>query len=369
MPIQVIKVKNSPYYYLRGTYRGVHVFRSTKTRDKKVADEDRKAAEDEINASGKVGKSYTFRDAVDAWLNAGGAEKYLVEMNKDGSWKSGPMKEFEYMSVGRIDQIAMDAAAKRTYSWQKPQTLNRQFYAPAIAVLNHAARLGWCPKREWMRPRVKRSDIKRTKWFSYDDAAKFYAHAPDNLKAIFVFCIYTGARITEALELNEDAVQLESRWAVLNATKTDDLRGVPLHRAVVRELREAADALMHRRREATVSRPAASALFLTRKDTPYASKREDGLVQGGGYFKTAWNNTLERSGLEGYTPYSMRHTFNNWLIMAGIDQATREALMGHDNGSTNAIYSDAPQAHLIEAVDKLRDFIVHGNSTSISVNS
>lgn len=371
MPIEIKKYKNSPYYYLRGTYRGVHVFRSTKTRDKKIADEDRKAVEDEINASGKIGKSHTFRDAVDAWLNAGGAERFLVEMDDNGKWKPGPMREFENMPVGRIDQVAMDAAAQRTYpsSTHKPQTLNRQFYAPAIAVLNHASRLGWCEKREWMRPRVKRSDIERTKWFSYEDAAKFYAHAPDHLKAIFVFCIYTGARITEAIELEIKDINLESRWAVLNATKTDNLRGVPLHTALVRVLSEGNAARKRRQGEGNAVLATVSAAFLTQRDTVYASKRENGLVQGGGYFKTAWKATIRRAGLTGYTPYSARHTFNNWLIMAGIDQATREALMGHDNGSTNAIYSDVPQTELIAAVDKLKDFTVHGNSTSVRENS
>lgn len=159
--------------------------------------------------------------------------------------------------------------------------------------------------------------------------------------------------VEEAIELEIKDINLESKWAVLNGSKTDGWRGVPLHRAIT-------GATWASRGLTCPS----SSFFLTQKGKPYTSHRDnEGKVQGGGYFKTARNKTLERAGLTGYTPYSMRHTFNNWLIMAGINQATREALMGHDNGSTNAMYSDVPQEDLIREVEKLKDFMLHGNST------
>lgn len=368
MPIEVIKVKKSPYYQLRGTYRGVYIYKTTKTSNRKIADELRKETEDEIDAKGKTRTAHTFSDAVDRYLESGGSERYLTAADmldkKTDNWKPGIMQQFSDIHLDRLDQIALDVAAKQAFPNFKPQTLNRHFYTPFIAVMNHAAQDGLCDFRKWRRPRQTRA--KRRKWFSYEDAAKFYQHAPEHLKAIFVFCVYTGARITETIELEIKDINLESKWAVLNASKTDAFRGVPLHHALINEISEYWDyrAWKHHFRDL------AKMVILAQSGEPYIPHRkDDGTVQGGGYFKTAWKTTLKNAGLDGYTPYSMRHTFNNWLIMAGIDQATREALMGHDNGSTNAMYSDAPQSHLIEAVEKLKDFTVHGFSTPILVNS
>lgn len=353
MPIEVIKLKTSPYYYLRGTYRGVYIFKSTKTRNRKTADEDRKATEDEIDKTGKIRKSYTFSHAVDVYLDGGGSDRYLIETYEEGRWKPGVMQQFEFTAIDRIDQIALDAAAKKAFPNVKPQTLNRHFYTPFIAVMNHAAKLKMCDKQDWMRPRVKRSDTKRKKWFSYEDAEKFYNHAPCHLKAIFVFCIYTGSRITEALELETKDINLESKWAVLNATKTEAFRGVPLHPRVVQELKEYWDYRLWQHQFVGPNKM----VFMTQNGMEYSTHRQDdGTVQGGGYFKTAWAATLRRAGLEGFTPYSMRHTFNNWLILANVSDTLRESLMGHDSESTNAIYSDVPQDRLIETVGLLKDF-------------
>lgn len=357
MPLKLVRFKKSKNWYIRGTVAGQSVNESTGTDRKDVAEALRIKRENELHQGIVNGsrKTAAFVEAVDAYLEGGGSARHMEKV----------LEQFEFTPLRGIGQRELDAAALRAYPGVKPQTLNRHFYTPFIAVMNFAAQDGLCDFRQWRRPRVKRSDTKRAKWFSEADAAKFYAAAPAHLQAIFVFCIYTGARITEAVELSQGDIDLTSRWAVLCATKTDGYRGVPLHPAAARALREHWDYRAWRR---GAGLPAMA--FLTPSGTAYASRRgEDGTLSGGGHFKTAWTATLRRAGLEGYTPYSMRHTFNNWLIRAGVNQVTREALMGHDGGSINAVYSDVPQADLIAAVDLLPDFTLHGFSTEKSVNS
>lgn len=367
MPLKLVKVKNSKNLYIRGTVAGQYVYESTGTDRREYAEAKRIKRENElleISVHGKR-KSAKFVEAVEKYLDGGGSARHMEKV----------LEQFEFTPVRAIGQQELDAAALKAYPSVSPQTLNRHFYTPFIAVMNHAAQDGLCDFRKWRRPRVKKGA--KRKWFTYEDAAKFYNAAPYHLKAIFAFCVYTGARMTEAIELQINDINLESRWAVLNASKTDSFRGVPIHSVGVRAFQTYRDTIEKKIRYLKDKKPARfskfklpETAFLTQNFQPYIPHRlKDGTVQGGGYFKTAWNATLTKAGLKGYTPYSMRHTFNNWLILAGIDQATREALMGHDNGSTNALYSDVPQNHLIEAIERLPDFTLHGNSTSEKAKS
>lgn len=342
MSLKIIKIKTSENWYIRGAVRGTSVFKSTGTKNKVIAEEERRDLEDSLSRK----RSILFGKAAEKYLDGGGSEKFLLDQfDKDTDNWTGVLGQFEKTPISDITQDELDAAAKRAFPNVKPQTLNRQFYTPFIAVYNFTARSELCEKREWRRPRVRRSDIEKTKWFSCLDAAKMLDALPPHLRVILIFCIYTGARITEAVEMEIKDVHLQDRWAVINATKTDSYRGVPLHKAAVWALRQ----YIGDRKDGRV--------FLTQKDLPYKTKRNAaGFTEGGGYFKTAWATGLTNASLKGYTPYSMRHSLNNWLILEGIDQTMREAIMGHDNQSTNSIYSDVPQKRLIEAIDKLPDF-------------
>lgn len=342
MPLKIIKIKGSDNWYIRGTLRGVPVFKTTGTPRKEAADDQRRELEDNI----LNGANYTFGQAALKYLDAGGSGKFLTDQfDKETDEWTGVLGQFENTFLSDIGQSELEEGAKAAYPNVKPQTLNRQFYTPFIAVWNYAVSLEWCHKKEWRRPKVRRSDVKKTRWFFYETAAQFYPHLPAHIKPLFIFWIYTGARPTEAIELDIKDLNLKKRWAVLNATKTDAYRGVPLHKVVVKELKE----YLGDRKEGRV--------FLTNLGVPYESKRgPSGPTEGGGYVKTSWAKALESAKLSGYTPYSTRHSLNNWLIMLGVEKTTREAIMGHDDGSTNVMYSDVPQAHLIRIIDQLPDF-------------
>jgi integrase/recombinase XerD len=345
MPLKIIKKKSSPYWYIRGSIKGRSVYQTTGTTDKEIADAERIALERRILEESVYGvrKTITFGEGVGNYLDAGGSKRFLGTYDKDtGEW-SGVLGQFVNTPMNTIGQSELDAAARRCYPNAKPQTLNRQFYTPFISVWNFCAQDDLVDQRTWRRPSVKKLSISRRKWFTQEQAGQFLGGAAPHLRVIFLFCLYTGVRITEAIEMRVSDIDLKNRWAVVNSTKTDNRRGVPLHRSIVEHL---TPVFMDGRTHA----------FLTYFNKPYISKRgEDGTVEGGGYFKSAWTAALRRSGLQGFTPYSMRHTLNNWLLMEGVETATREAIMGHDSGSTNAHYVDVPNAHLIEIIDRLPD--------------
>lgn len=347
MPLQLKKYTRSPNWFIRGTYQKIYVFETTGTPVRSLAQAKLDNLIGEIN-DGTFNKRrrFTFGEAAVAYREAGRSSRYLGE-EADGQW-TGVLGQFLDTPLDSIGQKELDTAAKAVYPDVKPQTLNRQFYTPFIAVWNFAANEKMCAERSWSRPKEKKSDKKKRAWFRKPEtAAKLFDKLPWHLRALFIFYLYTGARITEAIELEIPDLYLEENWAVLNATKTEALRGVPLRPLVVKVLRW------------YIGDRKAGRVFLTHHGKPYEGRRRpDGTVEDSGYFKTSWNASIEAAGLsgEGLTPYSMRHTFNNWLIRAGVEKEHREALMGHTDESTNAIYSDVPQEELIRIVSELPDF-------------
>ena len=347
MPLKLKKYKNSPNWKIRGTYKGHYINQTTGTPDKGLAEAELGNVIQEINNAtfNRGRKTYTFGEAALSYRECGGSARYLGEF-EHGAW-DGVIGQFLDVPLADIDQKELDAAANRVYPNVKPQTLDRQFYTPFIAVWNHGFDKKMCPLQRWSRPEVRKADKKRRPWFRKPEiAGKVLFALPWHLKALFLFMLYTGARPTEAVEMDIENLFLDEQWAVLDATKTDALRGVPLRPLVVRALRW------------YIGDRTAGRVFLTYRGKPYKSRRgSDGTVQGSGYFKTSWRHAMASAGLtsEGYQPYSCRHTFNNWLIKAGVDKETREALMGHDDESTNAIYSDVPRETFIQIVSALPD--------------
>ncbi len=73
-------------------------------------------------------------------------------------------------------------------------TKQRQVVTPIKAVLNHAARRGWCDQPKFEKAPAGR---KRTEWLSPDEADRQIAAAPARAKAILTFLYCNDARVGE----------------------------------------------------------------------------------------------------------------------------------------------------------------------------
>src|SRR5579864_861037 len=120
MPLKLEKRDGSPYYYLRGTLRGIRVRESTGTDDKAAAEEIKAKREWEILQSSVFGVKTggTFLAGVASYLENGGEPRFLQPL----------IDHFGSTPLAKIDQAAADAAAKALYPGRAPATLNRQLY-------------------------------------------------------------------------------------------------------------------------------------------------------------------------------------------------------------------------------------------------
>ena len=189
MPLKVIQRGNA--YHIYGTHHGVAVRRSAKTTDRREAEAVREATERRIFEEQVLGKdrSRGFAEAVAAYLERG-EDRFILKV----------LDAFQDTPLRSISQADLDRRAKQAYPTAKNSTLNRQFYTPFIAVMNYAARQGWCDVRPWERPKQPQG---RTDWRTPEEIEAFLQAAPWHLARNVMIYVGTMMRASEGLGLHE----------------------------------------------------------------------------------------------------------------------------------------------------------------------
>lgn len=299
--LRIVERKGRAALYLRGTVRGISIFESLGTDDRALAEEARAAREAELYR----GAIHGFRNAM---TFASAALSYIqtVKPGRDTLASVGKLAQHFGPTIlcGAIDQARIDAAARvicRTTV--KPATIQRTVTTPVAAVLNHAARRGWCDP-----PRFERAKAggKRTDWMTPAEAEAMIEAATGHLKPLLMFLFCTGARLGEALSLTWDDVDLSHGRAVLRHTKNGDDRVLDLPPRAV-----AALAGLVWLREGSV--------FCHRSATAYR-RDQDSKWHYGGQIKRGWATALRAAGIERHmTPHHARHSWASWHYAAHRD--------------------------------------------------
>lgn len=246
-------------------------------------------------------------------------------------WRTTPL--------ARIDLDAIEKGAAKVYPNASPQTRNRQFYTPTVAVLRHAAMRQWCVPPIVARPQADKGE---PRWLTPDEAERLIAAAGKHMRPLVIFLLYTGARAGEALWLDWRNVDLarahvafvHSRQADGPKTKTQLSRGVPLHPRVVAALAN----LPHREGE----------VFRRPGGKPYARPEKLGDTSAGARIEKAFAGAVERAGLgkrlphpdpkkakagatvleTDVTPHVCRHTWATWDYARNRDLGALQKLGG-----------------------------------------
>jgi integrase len=225
----------SPYYYVRGSYLGTRLDRSTGTGEKRVAKLVLKKWKTEIENGVYKGPRVaaqspewptvpTFATAALAYMRAGGERKHLDPI----------LAKIGRMPLPKIDQILLDTVAKEIYPNATAATLNRQFYTPVSAVLKRAG-----IETSIKRPKGWRGQ-KTQSWLEPDQAFTLF-EAADELDTEFGlflrFLLYTGMRLGEALNIRLGDVDLSRSFLYLPKTKNSHPRPVYLPPILINALR------------------------------------------------------------------------------------------------------------------------------------
>ncbi|QOR48625.1 site-specific tyrosine recombinase XerD [Trueperella pecoris] len=135
----------------------------------------------------------------------------------------------------------------------------------------------------------------------------------------------TGARISEAVGLTADDIDLDSATIRLFGKGRKE-RVLPLGRYAV----EALEAYLVRGRPALAAKGTGTAsLFLNKRGKPLTRQ-------------SAWNAIAEiaqRAGIEGVSPHTFRHSFATHLLQGGADVRIVQEMLGHSSVTTTQIYT------------------------------
>jgi integrase len=280
MPLTIYR--RGEIWHYRGTVAKRRLRGSTGTSDKATAQ--RIAAEEEArqwkgNLDGPEAV-LTFAQAAMKYRAAGKPTRFLTLI--EDYWKDAPVRQ---MTTGAIRQAAIVLLPSASGA-----TRNRQVIVPTQAIINHAASLDLC------RPiRVKRFPVVKTerKHATWEWVEAFMAAASPHLGALACFMFLTGARITEAINVTWDDVDLSRRRALIRQTKVGAERWAHLPPALV-----AAIANCPKDRE---------------KVFRYSSRLTATPV---------WRNAVRRAGIEPLTFHACRHGFATAMLQAGVDPVT-----------------------------------------------
>jgi integrase len=330
VPLQLVKRPKSPYWIMRGTVRGVRVEESTGTPDKRAAEEIRTKRAAEILNESIYGRAATttFAHAALSFVEEGGSRRFVTQV----------LDHFGTKPLRLIGQEAIDNAASKLYPKASNATRNRQIYTPISAILQHAARKGWCARPVFTRPKMSKVAIK---WLKHDEAERLIAACSPHLQPLVITLLYTGARIGEVLWLDWSNVDLDRRHVTFPKTKNGEARGVTLHIRIVAALASLAG------REGPV--------FRAPNGAPYArpAPGDDRDTSAGSRIKTAFAGACRRAAIEHFTPHGCRHTWATWHYRENRDLTALQSLGGWKTLSMVMRYAHTNVEEHAHTIDRL----------------
>lgn len=207
MPLKLYRRPGSKVWHYRGTINGDRVRGSTRTVERK--DAENFAAKVQVNhqrSADEARDALTFPDAVAHYLRAGKPSKYLTKII--AHWKDTKVKD---MTAGAIRQSAIDI-----YPQAGGATRNRQVITPTQAVINHCAELELCAP---VRIRRFKFEAKIKKPITLDWIETFCAHARPVIKALALCMWSTACRYAEAKRLDWTDFDFPNRTVLIRDTK------------------------------------------------------------------------------------------------------------------------------------------------------
>lgn len=345
--LQVTTRKDRPGLWIVGRVNGVRVRKRAASDDRGLALEESSVLTTQILRQQWHGERRGSRKFAEAVLS------YTESSDRSDSTRrrlNRILGALGDVSLAEVDQAALNRVRRALLGHQaSPATVRRGIITPIRAVMMHAHRQGWCDRPAFEIPKQPEG---RTRYLLPNEAEKLIEAAAAHLRPLLVFLVATGARMSEAIELDWRDVDLVGGRAIFWKTKGGKRRDAVLPPRAITALAN----IDHR--EGRVFRWATPAGRRPRRVKEYADRRRE----GGGQIKTGWRGALKRAGIDpNFTPHDLRHTWATWQY------ALRRDLLGLKvDGGWSSVTLVERYAHLMPAgYDvEIRAFLGHRADTS-----
>lgn len=190
--LKLVKRHGSPYFYLRGTVRGITVDESTRVdlKNRKAAEQIKAKRQAELLEESIHGKRAiaTFSQAALSYIERGGAQSYRL---------ADIIRHFGTLKLSKIGAAEIHAGAIAIFPTMQPASRRTHYYIPVSGILSHAERIGWCRKITFDWPSPNDGIIR---WLTKEEAHRLTDEGR-HIKPLLTFLFYTGCRISEAMNL------------------------------------------------------------------------------------------------------------------------------------------------------------------------
>ncbi len=303
--------KRGSFWWMRFSFQGKQIRRSTETSDKKLAERIYHKVLGELAQGDWLERSPGEEKTLSELF-----EKYLTEHSKpnksEKSWirDKGMMarilKEFGDVTLVEVSarQISEYKARRRTEG-ASAATVNKE-----LSFLRHVFEMAvvW----EWIESnpaaRIPREKVKNRmeRWLTQDEEERLLNACPEWLRDMVIFSLNTGFRQNEMLSLTWNQIDLNRKVILFWEQKNNGRDTVPINDATVELLKKI-------RKIRSLS---STHVFLTSAGTSFIARN---LVR-------SFSITLEKAGIENFRWHDLRHTFATRLIHAGVDLYTVQRL-------------------------------------------
>lgn len=229
----------------------------------------------------------TFRKAAELYRKAGKSTRFLDKA--EAYFKDTFVKD---IASGTIKQMAIEL-----YPRCGGAARNRQGIVPVQAVINHAAEMKLCSP---IRVRRFKVETKEKTPATLEWIKAFQREASPAIGALALFMFLTGARVSEAMALEWEDVDLNAGTALIRESKVSKERTAHLPRPLVIALSKVPKI----------------------KDRPvFVYRHPDDITR-------AWDGAIERAKIKRLTTHCCRHGFATGLLRKGVDVVTVAHLGG-----------------------------------------
>ena len=303
--------KRGSFWWMRFSFQGKQIRRSTETSDKKLAERIYHKVLGELAQGDWLERSPGEEKTLSELF-----EKYLTEHSKpnksEKSWirDKGMMarilKEFGDVTLVEVSarQISEYKARRRTEG-ASAATVNKE-----LSFLRHVFETAvvW----EWLSDnpaaRIPREKVRNCieRWLSPEEEERLLGTCPDWLRKIVVFALNTGFRQGEILSLTWKQVDLSKKTILFWEQKNGGRDCVPVNESAIQVLTS----------QAKVRRLGDDLVFFTSNGTGYTARN---VIR-------SFANACRLARVDNFRFHDLRHTFATRLIHAGVDMYTVQRL-------------------------------------------
>lgn len=320
MPLKLTKRANREGYYIRGTVKGITVFESAGTSDRKEAEQCLLKRQHELwqQAYLDVQPAKSFLDCVESFLDQNESGLRSVDRRNINRL----VEVFKDHDADQIGQAELDGAYKKLLGPDVSEaTKLRHVLSPLRSILNHGARRGWCKTPHFEKPKVV---VKRRRYIIPTEITALIQNAAPHLQPLLTFLVGTGARPLEAFKLTWADVDLRASVCTVGQ-KQGDWRRIDMPPVVCVALANLPHREGHvfRRSSPRIDKKTGAVVLAPPYRIP-TDERDNPTGQIKRGFRTAakaadWKGEVRISAKTGedywhciFTPYDLRHTWASW---------------------------------------------------------